>query len=280
MVKVVVMTAHGQGNTQKGYANGFISRIKRKLPPDLWIDVHFEEIYYQRSLQRNQHYYFQKVKKQLQYDRIRQELLFGFSDAASLFSQPEGDESPYYLAQFDIRSAFQNCYRALRGEDGARVIIIATSLGGQVLSNYLWDACKVDTQADFYPASGIWQKDAIGFTEDEQEVAFCRGKGIHTFYTTGCNIPLFVSGMHHDNIRTFQSLPTKVLDPEFRWINYYDDDDVLGWPLQPLSDDYNHHVIDREIRIGHDPLLTHLGYWSSSTFIKEVVHTIRSIASG
>ena len=73
--------------------------------------------------------------------------------------------------------------------------------------------------------------------------------------TTGCNIPLFVAA--HD--------PVVPIDPPatgFEWHNYYDPDDVLGWPLAGLGDDYGRLVTDHPINAGGSVLDWFLKSWN------------------
>ena len=48
------------------------------------------------------------------------------------------------------------------------------------------------------------------------------------FFSAGCNIPLFVSSPNQ--IQTI--MPP---NDRFRWMNYFDKDDLLVWPLGPLN---------------------------------------------
>ena len=52
--------------------------------------------------------------------------------------------------------------------------------------------------------------------------------------TTGCNIPIFVTGMEQ-----IQAIYNDRWGYNFRWINIFDHDDLLGWPLTPLGVDYD-----------------------------------------
>ncbi|MGF1456091.1 MAG: hypothetical protein ACFB6R_12045 [Alphaproteobacteria bacterium] len=274
MVKAAVLTVHGQGRTLPGYANTFIRRIKGRLPPRDWQHVHFEQAYYQRSLDRNQTTYYEAVRKKIQSHTLRQAFLFGFSDAASLQTNKRGTEAPYYLAQFELRAALRKCYRELTREGplgpDARVIVVANSLGAQVMSNYFWDANQLRARGQ-NPKYGIWKDDEEPFTDDPVEDAFCRGAHVHTFYTTGCSIPIFVAGQDPDSIFAFDRL-----NDAFRWINIFDDDDALGWPLRPLSPSYAALVEDRELRLGHT-ILTHMSYWSHRKVVGEVARTVGTL---
>lgn len=109
-------------------------------------------------------------------------------------------------------------------------MILAYSLGCHVLSNYIWDSQQKD------PSSGVWKHENIKAL-DNKEKSFLKLKSMSKLITIGCNIPVFVSG--YKDIEPFNKL-----NKNFKWINLYDKDDILGWPLKPLSKEYKDLVQD------------------------------------
>ncbi|MDH3316822.1 MAG: hypothetical protein OER43_13795 [Gammaproteobacteria bacterium] len=85
--------------------------------------------------------------------------------------------------------------------------------------------------------------------------------------TLGCNIPLFTFALK--KIVPI-SLPKKAT-----WLNFFDPDDVLGYPLKPLCPEYRR-VISRDVAINVGGIssswnpLSHSGYWSGNDFTKPV----------
>lgn len=266
MANLGIVTLHGMGKTETNYASKLFEEIRDNLGPDLVNHVKTESIFYQKILQENQENYFRKVKRRLRWDDLREFMLYGFSDAASLESKKDGDDSPYFQAQQIILDALRSLYRGLSGAE-RKVIIIAQSLGGQVISNYLWDATKPTGK----PSHGVWSV-AQNFDSPEEE-EFCRGERTVRLFTTGCNIPLFIAGMDEDKIK-----PISPRHPEFEWHNYYDKDDVLGWPLQKLNDDYEalvkDHPINAGLITGFTPL-SHQNYWRDRDFLKPLMRHIK-----
>ena len=55
-------------------------------------------------------------------------------------------------------------------------------------------------------------------------------------------------------------------DLETEWVNIYDKDDIVAFPLSGLSDDYKNLVEDRAVRVRTFPFsatpLTHSFYWA------------------
>ena len=150
-------------------------------------------------------------------------LLYGISDAAGLEYSRTIPGSVYEKTQRRIFDVMGKAYQAL-GEQPAPVIMVAQSLGGQVISNYIWDAHKKPGPVKW----GVWRHKHPDLSEDDKE--FRRFRSLRTLFTTGCNIPIFVGGLAPNKIK-----PINKPNRNFEWKNYFDEDDVLGWPLQPLN---------------------------------------------
>lgn len=150
MAHLGILTLHGMGNTSPHYAVDLFDEIRDRLGPADAARIETKAVYYQDILQANQEDYFKRVKRRLRWDDLREFILYGFSDAASLESKKHGGLSPYFQAQNRILGGLKVLYSMLSGND-RRVVIIAQSLGGQVVSNYLWDAAPNRT-----PRHGVW----------------------------------------------------------------------------------------------------------------------------
>ena len=101
--------------------------------------------------------------------------------------------------------------------------------------------------------------------------------------TFGSNIPLFTLCL--DEIVAIQfPVPTLTgpLRAAARWLNFFDADDVLGYPLRPLSPTYHDAVsADLQIDVG-SPLrswnpLSHEEYWTDNDFTAPVATLIREL---
>lgn len=258
-----LIAVHGMGSTEPDFAEGLFESVRDRLTSKQRSRLETTSVYYQDILQPNEQAYFDKVKQELDWLKLRKFLLFGICDAASLESQKDGPNSPYFLAQKRLLDAFQRMHALLK--PGVPIFVVAQSLGGQVVSNYLWDASRKKK-----PANGVWSAPpALGPAEEK----VCRGKTIHRLYTTGCNIPLFVAGRPASKIK---AIPKP--NQQFEWQNFYDEDDALGWPLQKLSSSYNKLVNDRNINAGFftgfSPL-SHTNYWNDRDFLNPLVRDIK-----
>ncbi|MGR9101277.1 MAG: hypothetical protein ACU826_11990 [Gammaproteobacteria bacterium] len=79
-------------------------------------------------------------------------------------------------------------------------------------------------------------------------------KSLQRLYTTGCNIPIYVSGIK-------KIVAINPPSPNFKWQNFIDVDDVLGWPLKP-SPSYDHLVIDIPVSAGGGMIGTIVKFWT------------------
>jgi len=255
------------GDTHKDYAEPLRRKLYAQLEADEQEVIHFGNVFYQDTLQENQETLFANSRHQLDQKALRKFLLFGISDAAGLeYSRTKGD-GVYLESQKRI---FDCLGEAFTAADGLQipVVLVAQSLGGQVISNYIWDANKAGG------SWGVWQKDHRDVLTDE--LNFKRLKTAAMLFTTGCNIPIFVGGLDRGSIKPFDKP-----NPDFKWKNYFDEDDVLGWPLQSLSNPYDLLVEDIPINAGRlweswNPL-SHTRYWTDDGFVKPLAKHIQGI---
>lgn len=274
--EIIVVAVHGMGDTKIDFYKGLQKKLSSELGSD-WNRVLFSSVYYQDVLQDNQErVYKAMIKKELDWTRLRKFLLYGFSDAAGLERNSGAKDSPYHEAQKIIKKALIEAFNFAGGSKP--VIIIAQSLGCQVMSNYIWDSQQNP------PKQGVWKYDDQ--IDDAALKKFLKLKSMKYFYTTGCNIPIFVSGFPKDKIKAISSTANGY---SFRWKNFYDQDDVLGWPLKPLSPSYRESVF-KDIKVDSggslwgsitqawNPL-SHNKYWEDSEIVEPLANDIRALLS-
>ncbi len=267
--KIAFLTLHGMGTTDEHYFEELRDDMKRRVGEDTWNDdIHFDHIYYQEILQDPQKEYYESVKHKIDSKKLRKFFLYGVSDAGSLEYSRNTPDSAYERTQNRIFDALGRAFDAVESSQ-TPVVFIAQSLGGQVLSNYIWDATRTLT-----PDYGVWQHshDALS----DEDVEFRRLRTLRVLVTTGCNIPIFIGGLPRA-----QRIPIDPPNGSFVWENYYDEDDALGWPLQDLSDKYDHLVTDIEVNVGNiftswNPF-SHLGYWTDEDVQVPLAAHLRSL---
>lgn len=286
MADAGVIAVHGMGAAEPGYADELFALLRRRLGEPAG-RVAFLRVYYKGALAPNEQAVWEMLTTQasLRYQSLRRFLLFGFGDAAGLENRKEDVDSVYEQAQAEIALTLLQAYRT---NPRMPLVFVAHSLGCQVLSSYLYDAQKA--AAGLPVAAGLWRNvDAwaerrLGrrLTADEQ--AFLGGATCTGLLTTGCNIPIFVAAHQRMHI-----IPIARPTPGFRWVNVYDPDDALGWPLQPLPGGYQELVEDRAINAGHGLLnlmlkswnpWSHQAYWSDGQVVGVADLLLRQALAG
>lgn len=279
--KAALVTFHGMGDTPETYADALFGIVKKRLHPHA-SSLHLGRIYYQKILQDNETHIWDRVAHQVRWSDLRKFLLFGFADAAGLESRKDCQHSVYEQTQ---RLIAQELLKACRHcEDDAPLVLLAQSLGCQVMSCYLWDASQ--HAKGFTPSVGVWhdverlsQEINHGEPFTPAELRFMRGETIKYIYTTGCNIPIFVAA--HYSVEILPSQPNE----HFEWHNYYDKDDVLGWPLASLSEQYAAVVKDHPMNSGGNDVLgwisaswnplSHEKYWEDSEVLNPLTQHLK-----
>jgi hypothetical protein len=273
---VALITIHGMGTTKENYNEALLKKLKNDMG-DLFKSVHIGKVYYQELLQANQRLVWERVeagKKKVHYDDLRKFTLYGLGDAVGLETRKSDDGSVYELAQLEIAKTLYAAYQKLGS--GGKVIFLTQSLGCQVLSNYLYDAQQAKKNNPV--AAGIWKTNGSGLQAVDPDhpltaeaIAFLSGDTCMGWISTGCNIPVFVAA--HKN------MAIRAIDPpsaQFKWINLYDPDDILGWPLQPLLGGYETLVEDRQINAGQGLInwilkswnpVSHTSYWTDDDVV-------------
>jgi hypothetical protein len=269
------------GETPREYAARLFEAVAARLGP-LAGQVDFRSIYYQDILKPNQETVWARVSEttHLRYADLRRFLLFGFGDAAGLENRKEIDGSVYELAQEAIA---RQLLGVARQDMSTSVVFLAQSLGCQVLSSYIYDAQKaaagLPVLAGIWKDIDAWARRALGEGLSEPEKRFLAGGTCSAFVTTGCNIPIFCAAHKQMDIRPI-ARPTE----RFAWINLYDPDDALGWPLQPLSPGYAALVDDRAINAGQGVVtwilkswnpLSHTAYWGDAQVLDLLTQRLR-----
>lgn len=280
--KAALLTVHGMGRTEEDYNAQFVSDLRHRLG-QLFDRLHIGKVYYQDVLQANEDRVWKSVADRVKWDDLRKFVLFGFGDAAGLESGKEPIDSDYAKAQVKIARELLLAREAMSAS--GPVVILAQSLGCQVTSNYFWDAQQAKT--DHPPRVGIWQD--IGRVQAQisggrpltgEEIAFLQGRSLRAFITTGCNIPIFVAAHAKEAI-----VPIRPND-HFEWHNYYDPDDVLGWPLADMSDEYARVVTDHRVNAGSGIIgwllkswnpMAHTQYWGDTEVLGPLEAKLRSL---
>lgn len=274
--ELAVVVVHGMGDTEKNYDLHLKSMLRERLGTAGWARVSWHRVYYQDVLQANQERLMKDTVRLANVDwlKLRRFVLYGFSDAAAMGSRPHKKGSVYEQIQQQILDTLDEAQAAL-GNPQKPVILVAHSLGCQVVSNYLWDAQQRCVEAGVFRPD---LPDPVGKRSAADK--FRRLKTLRTLFTTGCNIPIFIAGLPKAKI---EPVVTNARGWQFRWQNYYDPDDALGWPLHPLNAKYKAAVaVDKAVNVGNvfkswTPL-SHSAYWTDGDVLDPIEAALRDAA--
>jgi hypothetical protein len=194
---------------------------------------------------------------------IRKLIVSSFGDPAIYLSGFFKNGKPIYS---DIHACVCKSLTELEGEfgdvDNKPLMVLAPSLGSVIMSNYIWDE---------QTAHGV------GATPFE------RTETLTSFITYGSTLPLFIPPGEEIKCIKFPSphLPDKYTNIA-QWLNIFDPDDVLGYPLNDLWTDSQGTIIkDIIISAGIWPAsetpFAHLFYHQDDDFLDIVVERMQAI---
>lgn len=264
--EIGVLVLHGIGVQGPDFANEFIAEINARLDVlDVAAgSVKWEPAFWADLLTPHEERLWNDLARSFDLDlvAVRKFIINVLADALAYQRNPDQDDDMYRAIHRRIHDHLVRL-RASLGDDDKPLIIIAHSLGSVIISNYIWDE---------------QHQKGLGHNSFERMETLA---GLVTF---GSNIPLFTLALPNVSCIEFPSslLPENLKD-KARWLNFFDADDILGYPLQPLSPSYKKTVsADVEINVGGlftswNPI-SHVEYWTDDDFTKPVAQLIRDIS--
>ncbi len=272
--KLGIFIVHGMGSQTSDYAEPMMAELQKRLKklgckPD---DVAWQAAYWAKDLANREHHLWEKLyeKNDMDFIKVRQFVVSSFGDALAYQRTTDDGTDIYSTTHEMIRMELEALRRKLGNKD-APIVVIAHSLGSVIMSNYIWDQQHPQ-------GNNPTVKKIVGKTPLEQMKTLA---GLITF---GSNIALF--SLAHTNYAGVAFPPQELdatLKPLAKWNNYYDPDDVLGYPVKPLCNAYetNDGVKDHAINAGGilsswNPA-SHSAYWTDNDFTVPVARQIAEI---
>ena len=259
--KIAVAIIHGIGKTPPDFAEGMKADLLRRFtnaganPNDLIM----KSVYWSPVLQGLEDELSRRTKAggPQGYGALREFMVSFAADAIAY--QPAPHEQEIYEK---VHQVVAQALRALAEEAGptAPLCVIAHSLGTIVASNYFYDL-------QTHPRRKIIAdpvETSIGDTPLDW------GETLSLFYTLGS--PLALWSLRYTNFGSPLAVPAPALKHHWpalggEWINYYDKNDVIGYPLKTINAAYSAAVKeDRVVSVGNlfttlTPLC-HTQYWT------------------
>lgn len=281
---LAVAVVHGVGRTESGFANPMISRLATRFDELTHGEGKLvcKPVYWSPVVQEGEDELWRRVHVDgaLDFSRTRRFIMDFAADVVAY--QPSDGERAVYAG---IHARFAEALRGLALDAGgeAPLCVVAHSLGSVIASNYLYDL-----QAHFGRGRDVLPRevrDAMGRPPAPLE----RGETLTHFFTLGS--PLALWSLRHQGVAGGKGFaaPVTVPAPQVAarapqlaapeagtgWVNVYDTDDVLGYPLRGLNEAY-HQAVRADLRVNAGGLITgatplsHLAYWTD----REVVDAI------
>lgn len=280
MSKIGILVIHGMGSQKLGFGNGLEEEVSDRLGGDadsfVWRQIHWADALKEREkeLWRCMQTAVEPDGTVISLDwrRAREFVVHNFGDAIAYQRDvPKGSDA-YKMVHTIVSSNVKEIGKDLP-DAKAPIVVIAHSLGAQIMSDYIWDRQ--------HP-----QKD----TKDKREPI----PNLVAMITFGCNIPLFSLGFPLAKPINLPGSGIKKpgLKSAAKWLNFLDRDDVLGWPLKPL---YKKNLAklnksqkrtvanieDYEINVGSLGLSwnpgAHAKYWTDNDFTRPVAVYLRGL---
>ncbi|MBO0350056.1 hypothetical protein J0895_13220 [Phormidium pseudopriestleyi FRX01] len=277
--KIAVAVIHGMGSGDLDVDAGnleqpkYFSRLSRQIierfaqqlgisPEEAESRLVFEYIYWAPLLQPEQRELWEKVKgENLRFEWLRFFFINVLGDTIAYQVTSERDRSLYD----GIHGRVAESLRTLAEKAGptAPLCTIAHSLGTVIASNYFYDLQEFTRTR----GSKVLMPESV--TSQMGNTPLERGETLTLFYTLGSPIALW--SLHQKFDRPIQvpaqQLSTYHPDLVGEWVNFYDPNDIIAYPLKSLSPEYEQVVTtDWPVNVGNfltswNPL-SHVAYWS------------------
>jgi len=238
IMKIGILHIHGMGSDKKDIHKKIISNIAKTLQNTNNIELEIEPVLYYEEMQKNQKDLLKRMGN-IGLGTIRKWIINDLGDVATLGSD-EGTSNR-------VNRIIDNSINKLKLKigDNGKIVVIAQSLGCQVFSSYLNKRLK---EGKTFPE-------------------------IKLFFTTGCNIPIFISGMKKDDIKHFPP-PSD----GFKWINFWSKTDYLSYPLKSINIAYGEYVEDVRVRFWGLPFKVHTRYNQHKKVYRRISSEIKKLA--
>lgn len=264
--RIAFAVIHGIGAQQPDFADAFLDAVRngvaqRGMPAEL---LEVSPVYWGDLFQGDEDDLWRRMTQahRLDWGWLRKFVMGVLADAVA-YRRPNPGQYDHYQAIHE-RVHEQLADLSRRAGATAPLVVAAHSLGSVILSDHVWD-----------------EQRRRGPGRD----ALTRCETLAGIITFGSNIPLFTLGLPEVKPISFppasDALPDSVRAVA-RWMNYFDRDDVLGYPLREINEAYAATVTeDVAIEVGGlmetwSPA-AHTAYWNDAAFIDKVAAQIVSI---
>lgn len=275
---VGVVVIHGMGSQQEDFAVPMVERLEREVRKSGGdpARIAFQAIWWAPVLNDKERELLLRMtaKTRLDWMWLRSAVVNSLADAVAYqktsFTPDATDERPVY-DEIHGAVAMELNHLAQKVRPTSPLVVIAHSLGCHIMSNYIWDA-------QHHQNNHVIDKNSR-FEQFETLTAMA---------TFGCNMPLFLLSHNrfvpigfpaNDIAAIFPGTTPQQLAAVTTWTNFFDRDDVLGWPLSPLP---GYDAIVKDVPVNAGGWLSwsprsHTDYWTDADVVKPIAATLAKI---
>ena len=270
--KVAIIIIHGVVFKEDSYPS--MEKMKKKLikqsnelNPD--IELVFSFVKFADCFQNNEEELIERLTDsggRMDYMNLRK-IFIDFGGDAIAYQPTKSDSAIYDEIHYRFAVALKKLQTKV--DEDTPLCVISHSLGTVITSNFFYDLNNTSNNDRYSFYSKEEDKTVVCQTDFE------KGNTLKLIVTMGSPLPIW-------------ALRCKNLDSDFNdaievdnWLNFYDKDDILGFPLRGLNPTYKNLVTDFEINSGNlfinwNPLC-HNGYWTDKDVIKPIAKELKKI---
>lgn len=258
--KIAIAVLHGAGTPEEDFAEEMMETISNRFSDKINVDhpsqeLVFEPVFWSVIFEEEQKDLWERVQKNadLDYHRLRRFVIEFLGDAIAYQPTAIGDQN------YDkVHALLAESFAKLKEKAGseAPLCVISHSLGSIVASNYFFDLQFKREKI------GIRTKQFMDHTPLEN------GDTLALFYTMGS--PMVLWSLRYPDFGAPISIPSPLLrnyypNVQGEWLNFYDKDDVLAYPLKSLNDTFQTHVT-KDVAVNVGGIFTSWNPFSHSSY--------------
>ncbi|PJN53028.1 hypothetical protein PAEAM_42300 [Paenibacillus sp. GM1FR] len=273
--KIAVIVIHGLGKQHEDFATIFSDNLHNTFTtvsgmknPELCIEIRpvwWASVFAERE---------EELKRKLvgapynlRYEELREFMIHYLADAVAYQPLRDGGEQNYDAVHHTISKQLNRI--SIEVGPDTPLCVVSHSLGSVIASNYFYDLQNAKEKTKIIDPSSPLE----------------RGETLSLFYTCGTTLPLW--SLRYTSFDHPIQVPSKdflTMHPNIagEWINFYDKDDVLGFPLKSIHPEYDKIVKeDRDVNVGtiidRWTPLCHNGYLHSNKVIRPIAEGLHKI---
>lgn len=248
--KIAIAVIHGAGTPDENFADELIKRVSSRFAKKLSLEntnqqLVFEPVFWSSIFEQEQKELWEKVQKSadLNYPRLRRFVIEFLADAIAYQPTPLGNQN------YDkVHSFIASAVNRLKEKAGKRapLCIISHSLGAIAASNY------------FYDLQYKRENRGMETVENTRDSPIEQCETLTLFYTLGS--PMALWSLRYIDFGSPITVPSPMIRKFYptvqgEWLNFYDKDDVLAFPLKGVNESYAKAVTE-DVAVNAGGLLT------------------------